>query len=112
MGVTQFGNPEVLHIVHLAEPATGSGELRIRVQGAAVNPTDTGLRSGARAEMLKDIPAPYVPGMDVAGVLEQIGDGVSTDLRVGRRSPSATAFPAPRTLVFVKYLQSFSGWCK
>jgi NADPH:quinone reductase-like Zn-dependent oxidoreductase len=83
VGVTQFGNPEVLHIVHLAEPATGPGKLRIRVRAAAVNPTDTWLRCGARAERHKDIPPPYVPGMDVAGVLEQIGDGVSADLRVG-----------------------------
>jgi NADPH:quinone reductase-like Zn-dependent oxidoreductase len=33
--------------------------------------------------MLRDIPPPYVPGMDAAGVLEQIGEAVSTDLRIG-----------------------------
>ena len=83
VGVTEFGGPEVLHIVDLPDPEAGPGELRIRVHGAAVNPTDTGLRSGARAALLKDIPPPYVPGMDAAGVLDQIGAGVSTDLQVG-----------------------------
>lgn len=83
VGVTEFGGPDSLHLVELPEPQAGPGELRIRVHAAAVNPTDTGLRSGARAELLKDIPPPYVPGMDAAGVIEQIGDNVSTDLQVG-----------------------------
>jgi NADPH:quinone reductase-like Zn-dependent oxidoreductase len=84
VGVTEFGGPEALHIVELPDPEVGSGQLRIRVHGAAVNPTDTLLRSGARAEMLRDVPPPYVPGMDAAGVLEQIGDGVSTEPAGGR----------------------------
>jgi NADPH:quinone reductase-like Zn-dependent oxidoreductase len=83
VGVTEFGGPDVLHIVELSDPQAGPGELRIRVHAAAVNPTDTGLRAGGRASQLKDIPPPYVPGMDAAGELDQIGDGVSTDLRVG-----------------------------
>jgi NADPH2:quinone reductase len=83
VGLTEFGGPDVLRLVDVADPEAGPGQLRIRVRAAAVNPTDTGLRHGARAEMLKDIPPPYVPGMDVAGVLDQIGPGVSTDLQVG-----------------------------
>ncbi len=83
VGVTEFGGPDALHVVDLPDPQAGPGELRIRVHAAAVNPTDTGLRSGGRAAQLKDVPPPYVPGMDVAGVLDQIGSGVSTDLRVG-----------------------------
>jgi NADPH2:quinone reductase len=83
VGITDFGGPEVLHLVDLPEPEAGPGEMRIRVRAAAVNPTDTGLRSGARAGLLTDVAPPYVPGMDAAGVLEQIGEGVSTDLQVG-----------------------------
>jgi NADPH:quinone reductase len=73
----------VLRVLDLPEPEAGPGELRIRVHAAAVNPIDTVLRSGARAEQVKVVPPPYVPGMDAAGVLEQIGAGVSTDLRIG-----------------------------
>ncbi|MGH3301835.1 MAG: alcohol dehydrogenase catalytic domain-containing protein, partial [Streptosporangiaceae bacterium] len=83
--MTEFGGPDVLHIVELPDPEAGPGEMRMRVRAAAVNPTDTGLRGGARASQLKDIPPPYVPGMDAAGELDQIGPGVSTDLRVGDR---------------------------
>ena len=85
MGITEFGGPEVLRLVDLPDPEPGPGEVRIRVRAAAVNPTDTVLRSGGRAERLKDIPPPHVPGMDAAGELEQIGEGVRTTLKVGDR---------------------------
>jgi NADPH:quinone reductase len=83
VAVTKFGGPEALHTVDLPNPEAGPGELRIRVHAAAVNPIDTLLRAGRRAQLVKDVPPPYVPGMDAAGVLDQIGPEVSTDLRVG-----------------------------
>jgi NADPH:quinone reductase len=83
IGVTQFGGPGALQVVDLPEPEAGPGEVRIRVHAAVVNPTDTVLRSGARAAALKDVPPPYVPGMDVAGVLDQVGDGVPAGLQAG-----------------------------
>jgi NADPH:quinone reductase-like Zn-dependent oxidoreductase len=85
VAVTEFGPPEVLRLVELPDPEPGPGEVRIRVHAAAVNPTDTVLRSGGRAERLKDVPSPHVPGMDAAGVLDAIGDGTATDLRIGER---------------------------
>jgi NADPH2:quinone reductase len=85
VGIMEFGGPGALQLVELPDPAVGPGELRLRVHAATVNPTDTVLRSGGRADRLKDIPPPYVPGMEAAGVLEQIGEGVDTDLRVGER---------------------------
>jgi NADPH:quinone reductase len=83
VGVTEFGGPDALHVVELPDPQAGPGDVRIRVHAATVNPTDTGLRGGARAAQLKDIPPPYVPGMDAAGVLDQVGDGVPAGLAVG-----------------------------
>lgn len=83
VGVWEWGGPDALEVVELPDPEPGRGELRIRVRAAAVNPTDTVLRSGGRAERLKDVPPPHVPGMDVAGVLEQVGEGANTDLTVG-----------------------------
>jgi NADPH:quinone reductase-like Zn-dependent oxidoreductase len=81
----EFGPPEALQLVELPDPEPGPGEVRIRVHAAAVNPTDTVLRSGGRAERLKNVPPPHVPGMDAAGVLHAIGDGTATDLRIGER---------------------------
>lgn len=68
-------------MVDLPEPAPGDGELRIRVQAAAVNPTDTVLRSGQRDTSGQS--RPLVPGMDLAGVLAEIGPNTTTDLQVG-----------------------------
>jgi NADPH:quinone reductase len=85
VAITEFGGPDALQLVELPEPQAGPGELRIRVHAATVNPTDVALRShiSPYVERLRDIPPPYVPGMDAAGVVDQIGDGVSTDLAVG-----------------------------
>jgi NADPH:quinone reductase-like Zn-dependent oxidoreductase len=83
VGLTEFGGPEVLHIVELPDPEAGPGQVRIRVHGAAINPTDTQLRCGERSERLRDVPLPHVPGMEAAGVVEQIGEGVSTELQPG-----------------------------
>jgi NADPH:quinone reductase len=85
IGLTEWGGPEVLHAMELPEPEAGPGQLKIRVRAAAVNPADTLLRSGGMAAQLADVPPPFVPGMDAAGVLEQVGAGVVTDLRPGDR---------------------------
>jgi NADPH:quinone reductase len=84
VGVIEFGGPEALQVVDLPDPEVGPGRVRIRVHAVAVSPTDTYVRNGDRAEAQKASgPPPYVPGMDAAGVLEEIGSGVHTDLRVG-----------------------------
>ena len=83
VGVVEFGGPDVLQVVDLPEVHAAAGEVRLRVHAAAVNPTDTGLRDGARAEAMMKDPPPYIPGMDAAGVIDEIGPGTSTDLAVG-----------------------------
>jgi NADPH:quinone reductase-like Zn-dependent oxidoreductase len=79
----EFGGPEALQVVDLPERHAGPGEMRLRVYAATVNPTDTYVRNGARADTPRPVPAPHVPGMDAAGVLDEIGEGVDTDLAVG-----------------------------
>lgn len=85
VGVNEFGGPEALEVVELPDPQAGPGEVLVRVHAATVNPTDTYGRNGARAEYQKKDPPPYVPGMDAAGVLEAVGEGVDTPLSVGDR---------------------------
>ncbi|RWA16539.1 hypothetical protein MBRU_07385 [Mycolicibacterium brumae DSM 44177] len=58
------------------------GEIRLKVLAASVNPVDIAMRVGSSAAPLAEAP-PYVPGMDAAGVIEQIGPGTETDLQVG-----------------------------
>lgn len=83
VGVIEFGGPKALQVVDLPEVHAGSGEVRIRVHAVAVNPTDTMLRNGSRAAALADVPPPYIPGMDLAGVIDELGPDTDTDLAVG-----------------------------
>jgi NADPH:quinone reductase len=83
VGVRDFGGPDALEVIELPEPHAGPSQVRIRVHAAAVNPTDTSRRSGGRAVALRAAGPPWVLGMDAAGVLDEIGDGVDTDFRVG-----------------------------
>jgi NADPH:quinone reductase-like Zn-dependent oxidoreductase len=72
---SQAGGPEVLHVADLPIPEPGSGEVRIKVAAATVNPTDIGLRSPARVEALKSFAPPYVPGMEAAGTIDAVPAG-------------------------------------
>ncbi|MCH8195908.1 MAG: NADP-dependent oxidoreductase, partial [Chloroflexi bacterium] len=83
VGVIEFGGPEALQVVDLPEVHAAPGEVRIRVRAAAVNPTDTFVRNGARAEAQRKDPPPYIPGMDLAGVIDEIGADAATVLAVG-----------------------------
>jgi NADPH:quinone reductase len=49
VGVTEFGGPEALHVVDVPAEPMGPGQVRLRVEAATVNPTDTYSRSGAYA---------------------------------------------------------------
>jgi NADPH:quinone reductase-like Zn-dependent oxidoreductase len=57
--------------------------VRIRVHAATVNPTDVGVRDGTRAEQQKADPSPYVPGMEAAGIVDEVGSGVPDRLKDG-----------------------------
>ncbi len=85
VGVTRYDGADGLEVVELPDPTPGPGQLLVRVHAAAVNPTDTFVTNGARAEQQAAHEPPYVPGMDAAGVLEAIGDDTDTDLAVGDR---------------------------
>ena len=84
VALTEFGGPEVLHLVDLPTPEAGPGEVRIRVHAATVNPVDAMVRRGLA--FVSDARPPYVPGMEAAGVVDQIGRDTDTDLAVGDRA--------------------------
>ncbi len=77
----RFGGPEVLKIVDLPDPHPGPGQVRIAVHAAGINATEWKIRRG-----LLDFGAelPQTTGRDVAGVVDEIGPGV-TDVAVGDR---------------------------
>lgn len=70
----EFGDPSVLRPEQVATPEPGPGQVQVRVHAAGVNPYDTYIRSGRYAIL----PAlPYIPGSDGAGVITEVGPGVT-----------------------------------
>lgn len=64
--------------------APGPLDAVVRVRAAAVNPSDTLLRTGRQAERLKGISPPFIPGMDLAGDVVALGSATAgTGLHVG-----------------------------
>jgi NADPH:quinone reductase-like Zn-dependent oxidoreductase len=76
---SQFGGPEVLEIVDLPDPHAGPGQIRVAVRAAGVNATDCKRRQGLLGGEL-----PQTLGAEVAGVVDEVGEGVS-DVTVGDR---------------------------
>lgn len=74
----RFGPPEVLFVGPFAEPHAGPGEVRVRVRAAGVSPVDLAIRAGKSAAAV----LPHVPGVDAAGVVDEVGEGV-TGVRIG-----------------------------
>lgn len=83
IGVTEYGGPEALHQIDVPAEALGATEVRVRVTAAAVSPTDTMVRSGQRADSDRAAGPGDVPGMDVAGIVSEIGSDVHAGLAVG-----------------------------
>jgi NADPH:quinone reductase-like Zn-dependent oxidoreductase len=78
-----FGGPEVLHLAEVPLPSPGPGQIRVQIRAAGINPFDGKVRSGAM-EAVFATPLPKVPGIELAGVVDALGDGV-TGVTVGDR---------------------------
>jgi len=72
--VRQFGEPDVMRLEQVPDPAPGPGEVLLRVRAAGVNPVDTYIRKGVYARKPE---LPYTPGADAAGTVEAVGEGIS-----------------------------------
>ncbi|WP_329002917.1 NADP-dependent oxidoreductase [Kribbella sp. NBC_00709] len=70
----EYGDPEVLKVQDVPEPHAGPGQVRIKVHAAGVNPYDTKIRRGFTKDFA---PAkfPAIPGFEVAGVVDEAGEG-------------------------------------
>jgi len=101
--LTEFGGPEVLEVREVEVPEPGEGEVLIRVSRAGINFADTHQRENA---YLAKFELPFVPGGEVAGVVErgdgELGDGtrVVGMIRHGGYAeyavaPAVTTFPIP-----------------
>lgn len=111
--ITEPGDPEVLQVTERPDPATGEGEVLVRVKAAGINRPDVVQRKG----LYPPPPgASDIPGLEIAGVVEQTGAGV-TSLQSGDAvcalvpgggyaelctAPVQTCLPVPDGLSFVE----------
>jgi NADPH:quinone reductase-like Zn-dependent oxidoreductase len=89
--LTRKGGPQaldVLQVVELPVPEPGPGELRVRVRAAGVGATDLIVLRGTYLFAPK---IPFVPGYEIAGVVDALGSGVD-GFRVGQRVAALTVY--------------------
>ncbi|AXK35046.1 NADP-dependent oxidoreductase [Streptomyces armeniacus] len=109
----EFGSSEVLRYEEVDRPVPGAGQVLVRVAATSFNPVDDHIRAGVLAGMIP-IALPYVPGIDLAGTVAELGEDV-TGLETGdpvvamlpldsaggaaeyALAPAGSLAPAPRT---------------
>jgi NADPH:quinone reductase-like Zn-dependent oxidoreductase len=79
-----FGGPEVLSIQEVPAPQAGPGQVRVRVTAAGLNPMDWFMTADEDTAVRFGLTLPSGFGTDYAGVIDQVGDGV-TDFALGDR---------------------------
>ena len=72
----EFGGPEVLRYEDVDRPRPAAAQVLIRVAATSFNPVDAAMRSGFLQQVFP-IALPHTPGIDVAGTLAEIGEGVA-----------------------------------
>ncbi|MEU4314013.1 NADP-dependent oxidoreductase [Nocardia sp. NPDC024068] len=110
----EFGSSEVLRLEDIDRPIPGTGQVLVRLAATSFNPVDDHIRTGVLAEMIP-IGFPYVPGLDLAGTVAelgpdvtgpQVGDAVIAMLPLDSAggaaeyalAPAVALAPAPRTI--------------
>ncbi|HUB94495.1 MAG TPA: zinc-binding dehydrogenase [Stellaceae bacterium] len=87
----EFGPPDVLKYEDVPDPEPRFGEVRIRVHAGTVNRVlDVALRAGTQPQ--RNAKPPVIPGVDSAGVVDAVGEGV-TRFKVGQRVAAAGTMP-------------------
>lgn len=77
----EFGGPSVLEKVDVEKPELAEGEVLVKVSAIGVNYADTARREGG---YVVPTPLPFIPGAEVAGTVEEVGEG-STRFKKGDR---------------------------
>lgn len=80
LALNTYGGPEVLHLVELPDPHPAAGQVRVRVRAAGINPVDVMVRDGSLAGWFGTAEPPFVPGMDIAGTIDEIGEEIDPQL--------------------------------
>ena len=83
----EYGDPSVLRYEDVEQPVPGPGEVRLRVAASAFNPVDDGIRGGYLQGPFP-VTLPHIPGIDVAGTVDALGDVDAGDRKSTRLNSS------------------------
>lgn len=72
----EYGDPGVLRYEDAVRPEPSGGEVLIEVAATSFNPVDAGIRAGYLRQVFT-VALPHIPGIDVAGTIVSLGDGVT-----------------------------------
>lgn len=75
--INQYGDLSVLIVENIDKPAVVAGKVLIKVMASSVNPFDSKIRSGQMKDLIH-INLPVTLGSDIAGIVEQVGEGVDS----------------------------------
>src|SRR5690349_19260927 len=104
MVLDHFGGPEVLHMATLERPCAAPRGVIVQVAYAGVNPADWKTREGWLAQFF-EYQFPFVLGFDAAGVVAELGEGV-TDLAIGDRVVTASNMGRGERGTYAQYVAS------
>lgn len=88
--VAQFGKPSVLAVVDLPDPVPGPGQIAIDVTHSAVGLVDVFFRQGLFQDRPGTPQPPFIPGLEVAGIVRALGEGVA-GFHIGEKVVSLSA---------------------
>lgn len=74
---SSIGGPEVMRVMEFSDPQAGPGQVRVRVKAAGVQHYDCAVRSGWTPTNGVAVKLPQIPGNEFAGIVDQVGDGVT-----------------------------------
>ncbi|MFD2467904.1 NADP-dependent oxidoreductase [Amycolatopsis silviterrae] len=77
----QYGPPDVLEVTDIPDPHAAAGQIRVAVRASGLTPSDCRLRAGLFRHLFP-LDLPYALGVDAAGVVDEVGSGV-TGVRPG-----------------------------
>lgn len=109
--VERLGPPDVMEVKEIPVPEAGEGEIRIEVEAVGINFADVLAVAG---EYLTRTRVPYTPGMEFAGIVESLGEGVS-NVKVGQRvaclggSGSLAKYAVVKAAAVIPVPESFTG---
>ena len=102
VAIREFGGPDQVRLTDLPRPKPGRGEILIRVVAAGVNPIDWKIREGLLAGVVPHS-FPIVLGWDVAGIVEEIGEGAGRS-RKGDKVWACARKPVVQWGTFAEYV--------